>query len=311
MSMAEKWLYENGGSRICCHELKNDRPPLVLLHAQGVDSTSFDGVWAQLAKKYHVYALDCFGHGGSSHDPEKYTVQAIGDAVIGFIENAVGQPVYLLGHSSGGLIAAYAASKSGCCRRLVLEDPPFFSSQGERRKLTYNYLDLSTVCHEFLAQDTERDFVLYYFSHQRAWEFFPEKSREKTRAKMIDLAAKYRRSHPGQGLKVPFWPKNALAGFRGMDGYDPRFGEAFYDDSFHAGIPHEQLLSGIKCPALFMKARTNLSPDGVLLAALGEDDLGRAASLIPDCTVSRFDCGHGIHGEKPRDFVRAICDFDK
>lgn len=50
------------------------------------------------------------------------------------MEDVVQEKTYLLGHSSGGLIAAYAASHTALCSCLILEDPPFFSSQGERRK---------------------------------------------------------------------------------------------------------------------------------------------------------------------------------
>lgn len=91
-----------------------------------------------------------------------------------------------------------------------------------------------------------------------------------------------------------------------MDRYDPRFGEAFYEDSFHAGIPHEDLLRGIRCRTLFLKAKTQVGEDGLLLAALGEEDLRCVLALIPDCTLVRFDCGHAIHGERPREFLAAL-----
>ena len=45
--------------------------------------------------------------------------------------------------------------------------------------------DPSTVCHEFLAQREENDFVLYYFAHQRIWELFPEKARENARPRLM------------------------------------------------------------------------------------------------------------------------------
>ena len=123
-------------------------------------------------------------------------------------------------HASGGLIAAYAASRSDLCCGLVLEDPPFFSCQGERRKQSFNYVDLSTVCHEYLHQTEETDFVLYYFAHQRLWDFFPETAREKLRPRLIASAAKYRRKHPERDLRVPFWPRTGLAAYQGMNRYD-------------------------------------------------------------------------------------------
>lgn len=55
-----------------------------------------------------------------------------------------------------------------------------------------------------------------------------------------------------------------------------------------------------------MKARTNISKDGILMAALGEDDLEKVSELITDCQIVRFDCGHGIHIEKPKEFTECL-----
>ena len=303
--LAEK-IYDNQGIKLKYYEVKNEGRPLVLLHAQGVDSLSFSRVMKPLSKKFHVYAVDCYGHGGSLHDPAQYHVKAIGDAVARFIGDVIGRKIWLLGHSSGGLIAAYIAGSTDWCERLFLEDPPFFSSQGERRKQSFNYVDLSTVCHGYLSQSASRDFVLYYFSNQYAWRFFPEDSQNKVKPKLVAMAAGYRKKHPDKDLKVPFWPKAALEAFKGMNQYDPRFGEAFYDDSFHSGIPHEELLKKIHCQTVFMKAKTETGDGGILMAALSEEDVQRVAELVGDCTVVRFDCGHGIHTDKPKEFVGCI-----
>ena len=303
----EKHYYEGQGIGLQYYEIQNGLKPLVLLHAQAVDSTSFFGVMPKLARRFHVYAVDCCGHGGSLHDASKYNIADIGNATIGFIRDVVQEPACVLGHSSGGLIAAYVASHSELCSALVLEDAPFFSCQGERRKHSFNYVDLSSVCHAFLHQTEETDFVLYYFAHQRIWYFLPEGSREKVRPKLIAAAAKYRKKHPDRDLWVPFWPKTGLAAYQGMNRYDPRFGAAFYNDSFHAGIEHEELLRGIRCRTLFLKAKTVVGQDGLLMAALGEDDLHRVLELVPDCALARFDCGHAIHIEKPREFISALC----
>ncbi|HJJ69222.1 MAG TPA: alpha/beta fold hydrolase, partial [Methanocorpusculum sp.] len=133
--------------------------PLVFLHAQGTDSTSFGSVIPKLAKQYHVYAVDCFGHGKSLHNPKLYTLRACAEAVSDFIREVVKEKCTILGHSSGGLIAAQIAAETNLCERLILEDPPFFSCEGERRFSTFNYVDLSTVCHRFLQSD-ETDFPL-------------------------------------------------------------------------------------------------------------------------------------------------------
>ena len=66
--------------RLKYYEAGSGLQPLVLLHAQGVDSLS-------LSKRFHVYAVDCYGHGGSLHDPSKYNVKDIGGAVARLIED--------------------------------------------------------------------------------------------------------------------------------------------------------------------------------------------------------------------------------
>lgn len=302
----EKHYYEGQSTGLQYYEIPNNLKPLVLLHAQAVDSSSFFNVMPELSRHFHVYAVDCYGHGGSLHEVEKYNVTDMGNAIIDFIQDVVKEPVCLLGHSSGGLIAAYAASHSNLCNNLVLEDPPFFSCQGERRKHSFNYADLSTVCHEFLNQTEETDFVLYYFSHQHIWELFPEKTRNRLRPKLIASAEKYRKKHPDKNLRVPFWPKSGLAAYQGMNNYDPLFGEAFYTDSFNDGIAHEELLHGINCKTLFLKAKTAFDDNGLLMAALSDEDLRHVMELIPDCTLTRFDCGHAIHIEKPKEFLSAI-----
>lgn len=304
--MTEKHIYQKKDIQLNYYEIKNNLQPLVLLHAQGVDATSFKNVWEQLSKYYHIYSLDCYGHGESLHNAKQYNIEDIGNAVISFIEELVKEKVFLLGHSSGGLIAAYAASKTKFCSYLVLEDPPFFSSQGERRKSSFNYIDLSTVCHNFINQAEETDFVLYYFKNQYIWNFFPEKSRDKVKHNMIKMAEKYRKKHPDKDLKVMFWPKAALSSYQGMNKYDPLFGEAFYNDSFHNGIPHEDILKNIKCKTLFIKAQTETNKDGILMAALSEKDLEKVSGLITYCQVIRFECGHGIHIEKPNEFIECL-----
>lgn len=166
--MISKHIYKKQGIGLNYYEIRNTLQPLVLIHAQGVDAASFENVWEPLSKQYHVYSIDCYGHGESLHNAKRYNVEDISKAIICFLEDVVKKNVFLLGHSSGGLIAAYIASKTELCSYLILEDPPFFSSQGERRKNTYNYMDLSTVCHNFINQSESKDFVLYYFSNQYA-----------------------------------------------------------------------------------------------------------------------------------------------
>ena len=288
------------------YEIKNDNPKLLLIHAQGTDSLSFINVIDKLAKYFHIYLVDYYGHGKSSHNREKYNLIDIGNDIIKVIEEVIKDNVSVLGHSSGGLIASYIASNCELCTRLILEDPPLFASVGDRRYNTYNYVDLSTVCHNFISQEEIKDFVYYYFINQYCWKFFPDDSREKIRTKLGELALKYREKHPDKNLKVMFWPKKFLEGFKGIQNYDPYFGETFYNDSFNANVDYNELLSNIKCDTTFMKAKTTIGEDGLIQGALTDDDLEQVKSLITNMDIEYFDCGHGIHTEEPKQFIKSL-----
>lgn len=293
------------------YEVKNNKPKMLLLHAQGTDSMSFKKCIGKLSKYYHLYLIDYYGHGKSSHNKEKYNLINIGDDIIKFIQEVICDKVAIVGHSSGGLIAAYIAANCDKCGYLVLEDAPIFSSLGDRRYNTYNYVDLSTVCHNFISQDEEKDFVYYYFINQYCWNFFPKESREEIKQRLGTFALNYRKKNPDKDLKVRFWPKRFLEGFKGMNNYDPYFGEAFYNDSFNRNVDYEKLLENIKCETLFMKANTTIGQNGLVQGALTQEDLDKVSSLINNMKIVYFDCGHGIHVEKSREYIKELMEIVK
>ena len=288
------------------YEADSNNPILLIIHAQSANSSSYSGVIKDLSKKFHLIIIDCYGHGKSAHNKEKYNIISQGDDLIEFIQYKTDEKISILGHSSGGLIACYIASKSNLCDNLILEDPPLFSSVGEKRFNYYNYNDLSTICHNFINQDEEEDFVYYYFMNQYMWNFFPENSREKIRNKSGKSALKYRKKHPDKPLKIRFWPKKFLEAFNGMEQYDPYFGENFYNDTFNCNINYSNLLSEINCKTLFMKANTKIGDDGIIMGALTDEDLQRVTGLIKNIRVEYFNCGHGIHNEKKKEFVKSV-----
>ena len=306
MKISNKQYKIDDNSIINYYEIENTKPKLILLHAQGTDSLSFINITKKLSKYFHIYLIDYYGHGKSSHNREKYNLIDIGNDIIKFIKEVINDEVSVLGHSSGGLIACYIASNCKFCTKLILEDPPLFACVGERRYNTYNYVDLSTVCHKFISQNEIKDFVYYYFINQYCWNFFPDDSREKIKNKLGELAFKYRKKYPDKNLKVLFWPKKFLEGFKGLNNYDPYFGETFFNDSFNANVDYNKLLSNIKCKTLFLKAKTTIGENGLIQGALTEEDLEKVKSLIKNINIEYYDCGHGIHFEKPKQFLKTL-----
>lgn len=208
MELVNKQFKTSGDNIVNYYEVLNDKPLLLIIHAQGTSSVSYFKILRGLSKKFHLVLVDCYGHGKSSKIRQRYNLKNQGDDLIEFIQSNSLNNITLLGHSSGGLIACYIASNSDCCCNLILEDPPLFSSNGDRRFNTFNYKDLSTVCHNFINQNEEKDFVYYYFMNQYCWNFFPDDSREKIKNKLGVYALKYRKKYPEKTLKVPFGLRN-------------------------------------------------------------------------------------------------------
>jgi pimeloyl-ACP methyl ester carboxylesterase len=97
-------------------------PPLVLVHGTTADHTRWSGVLPELERHFTVYALDRRGRGGSGDAPV-YAIEREFEDVAAVVE-AIGEPVFVLGHSYGGICALEASLFTDRIRRLVLYEPP-------------------------------------------------------------------------------------------------------------------------------------------------------------------------------------------
>jgi pimeloyl-ACP methyl ester carboxylesterase len=279
-------------------------PPLLLIHGQVTDWQYWNRVLPELSRHFHVFAIDCYGHGRSARVPEKYTAHALAADLERFLRDVVGKPAIVAGHSSGGLIASVlAANAPDRVAGVVLEDPPFFSSVLPRAEKTFNFVDLSTTAHGFL-ESGEADFMSYYIRHAMLWELF-----KGAKAWTQREALRYREAHPGEPVKLYFMPPAINEVFRGTESYDPRFAEAFYNNSFHEDFDHADTLRRITIPAVLIHANWSYSESGILLAAMDAEDAERARSLIKDVEFFKVDSGHGFHFEKPDEFIRILMRF--
>jgi pimeloyl-ACP methyl ester carboxylesterase len=162
------------GSVVNYAEGPNNGPALLLIHGQGTDWKSYYPALPALAASFHVFAVDVYGHGGSARVPAKYTNVAIGADLTEFISEVIGTQTIVTGHSSGGLICAWMAAHSPqWVRAVVLEDPPLLATTLPRAQSTWNWVDLASTCHGFLASG-ESDFVAYLVRGARIWTFFGE-----------------------------------------------------------------------------------------------------------------------------------------
>jgi pimeloyl-ACP methyl ester carboxylesterase len=91
------------------YEVDGSGDPLVLLHPGGADSRAMEVVLPGLVDHFRVFRPDRRGHGRSPDVAGPLTYQAMADDTIAFLEQVVGGPAFLLGHSDGAPVALLAA----------------------------------------------------------------------------------------------------------------------------------------------------------------------------------------------------------
>ena len=293
------------GATVNYAEGSDNGPALLLVHGQGMEWEDYASVLPELTERYHVFAVDCFGHGGSAHDPALYSCKANGDALISFMRDVVGGSYAVSGHSSGGIIAAYvAANDPGNVTALVLEDPPLFRVTPEEAQEgagTFAWHDGYTVAHSFLQQSDVSDYPAWYAANSYLFGMFGG-----LRPMLADQTAAWCAEHPGEHVVNAWVPRSWTRGMYFMHDYDPRFGEAFFDGSWMDGIDQAAMLQQVECPVVYLKATTRYGDDGVLYAATTDDDDARVRECLADCECVEIDSGHDIHVERPDVFSEAV-----
>ena len=293
------------GSVLNYGEGPDNGPALLLIHGQGVSWEDYAAVLPELSKSYHVFAVDCFGHGQSSHDPALYSCAANGQALIGFMEQTIGEKCFVSGHSSGGVLAAWlGANAPAWVNGVLLEDPPLFEVTPEEMQegnACFAWKDTFVTIHSFLNQTEETDFEVYYFKNGYMVSLFGG-----LKDKVAQAVETFRNEHPDQGPRIFWIPYSWLRLMNSFDNYDLAFGETFYDGSWIKGIDQETMLKTIQCPTVYLKAETNYGKDGVLYAANTDDDARKVQACLAHCDTITIKSGHDIHYEHPDAFLAAL-----
>ena len=109
----EKQVTLESGKVINYGEVANDKPALLLIHGQMSIWEDYALVLSELSKNWHIYAVDVYGHGESSHDESLYYLDVNGDDLIWFSDHVIGGSTVVSGHSNGAITAAYIAAYGG------------------------------------------------------------------------------------------------------------------------------------------------------------------------------------------------------
>lgn len=115
-----------GRSMIVRRSGLREEPPVLLLHALGLDRRAFDPLRHALGGSLDIISYDHRGHGSRASE-ENFTLQMLVDDAIDVIR-WVNRPVHLLGHAFGGVVATLAAdSLRSAVRSLALVATPLES----------------------------------------------------------------------------------------------------------------------------------------------------------------------------------------
>lgn len=101
---------------------RGNGPPLILVHGTTADHTRWLPIIPHFEKEFTVYAMDRRGRGESGDSPNYHIMREAED--IAAVVKAIDDPVYLLGHSYGGLVALEAALLTDNIKKLILYEPP-------------------------------------------------------------------------------------------------------------------------------------------------------------------------------------------
>jgi hypothetical protein len=184
----------------------------------------------------------------------------------------------------------------------VLEDPPVFSTEKEYFENSFAYQDTYKPMYEYLLSEQTECWEAYYRRNCLWGRLYMPTAMEG----LANYAQQYHERHPEKPVQYFFMPGSINCTFLYTKQYDLRFGERFYDYSWHSGIAHEDLMRDISVPTVFLHTEEAYTDDGILMAAVSNEQARRAVELIGGCELIEIAGNHNIHRFNSEVFVEAI-----
>lgn len=127
MTIYQEQIFDANGVHVNFVQASDSGQPLLLLHGTASEWQSFLPLIPVFARNFKVYAVDLRGHGKSGWVSENYRLFDYAKDIQCFLEQHIGQPSILFGHSLGAQIAiAVNAQTPTHVHALVLGDIPFY-----------------------------------------------------------------------------------------------------------------------------------------------------------------------------------------
>tara|TARA_B100000579_G_scaffold60476_1_gene43947 strand:- start:35037 stop:35834 length:798 start_codon:yes stop_codon:yes gene_type:complete len=242
--------------------------PIIFLHGITSSSNTWNDVFKDISKIRTIYMIDFRGHGFSDHF-NSYKWTEFSEDIKNFIDEIVGSPVDILGHSLGACVASQVAALSKKnVRSIILEDPPFFhhrraGKQGISKRFNYNLL---------LSKS--------YNSKEEILKIFKDNSKLSNVKNIENIASNLSRLD----YKVLEETINGSA----LIGFDP-----------------EKIIKKISNVKTLLLVGNEKKTGDVII----KKEIDFITNNMKDLSLKKFDCGHNIHEEKTEEYKEAVINF--
>ncbi len=289
MALLEEKKHDTGEAVLNYAEGPDSGPPLVLLHGLTDRWQYFLPIIPALSLRWHLYALDFRGHGGSSRSPPYRYCDHISDA-ISFLENVVSEEAVLFGASMGGGVSLMVGGKRpDLVRAIVFGDAS---------------INVENV------QKVMNDYHSYWVGWRELAGF------EGPMEELVRAVAEMPVSVPGQG-KSRYGEGLDITSIVNKANYLRHLDPAVLDDwangaedpSAYENVTrgHDQgLLRNIECPVLFLQANPALG------GIMPDEEVERALKLVPHAYHVYFEeYGHnlGLYSWNTGPLLQAVSTF--
>ena len=275
-------VFQAGGVSIHYAEGPAAGPRLVLLHGLSRDWKSFSVLLPELSSRYHLFALDLRGHGGSSRVSRGYRIAEYAQDVSAFLKQVVPGGAAIFGHSLGGEVGmCVAADEDSRVSALIVGDPVISPENFARSVYDPLFLQL----HEIILRGGSQEDIARGIGK-------------------IEIHV------PGleEALRIEELPGNTRAVFlewaRCAKQTDPEALAMTLDGSAFLGWDPGQMLPRITCPALLLQGNPELD------ALLTDDDVKLALKLLRRGEHMKFPLlGHALFMQQAKPVLAEIIRF--
>lgn len=146
-------IYHKQSLKLNYYEGPNSGAPILFIHGNMSRWQLYESIIEEIAQTKHVFALDLRGHGKSDHVHDTYFLKNHYEDVVSFIQDIINEPLTIIGHSLGGMIALMvAAYHPELAKQLIVLDPP---------------LALNTITPMLKSQKEVGDKLISYCRHKQ------------------------------------------------------------------------------------------------------------------------------------------------